>query len=94
VGRARLGAEKLSRRPITLADLLTATQDLVGPGDDRLVVATGRHLLWAGRLTVFGTGGVRLPSSVARRGLCYRCSGCRGSRAATENTTDRSGEGR
>ena len=49
VGRGRPGAARPSRRPITLADLITAIQDVVGPEDDGLVVATVRHLLgdWA-----------------------------------------------
>jgi hypothetical protein len=56
VSRGRPGAGRRSRRPLTLADLITAIQDVVGPADDALVVATVRHLLRAGRLTGRGTG--------------------------------------
>jgi hypothetical protein len=51
VSRGGPGAARPSCRPITLADLITAIQDVVGPADDRLVVATVRHLLRSGRLT-------------------------------------------
>ena len=56
IGRGRPGAARPSRRPITLYDLITAIQDVVGPEDDRLVVATMRHLLQSGRLTWLGEG--------------------------------------
>jgi hypothetical protein len=49
-GGGRPGAGKPSRPPLTLADLIIAVQDVVDQGDDRLVVATVRHLLAAGRL--------------------------------------------
>jgi hypothetical protein len=55
VRRGRPGAARPSHLPITLADLITAIQDVVGPEDDGLVVATVWHLLWAGRLTRRGT---------------------------------------
>jgi hypothetical protein len=48
VGRCRPGAARSLPRRLTLADLVTAVQDVVGPGDDRLVVATVRHLLRSG----------------------------------------------
>ena len=67
VGRGRPGAEKPSRLPITLADLITAFQNVVGPEDDRLVVATVRHLLRSGRLTGLGTGTCRAPPRSPRR---------------------------
>lgn len=51
VGRTRPGAGKLSRAPLTLTDVITAVQDVVGPEDDRLVVATVRHLLRSGWVT-------------------------------------------
>jgi hypothetical protein len=51
VGRMRPGAGKPLRLPLTLADLITVIQDIVGPEDDKLVVATVRHLLGTGRLT-------------------------------------------
>jgi hypothetical protein len=60
-GRGRPGAEKPSRLPLTLTDLITAIQDVVGPGDDQLVVATVRHLLRSGRLTERGTGTHQCP---------------------------------
>ena len=43
-----------SRRTTTLYDLMAALQDVVGPDDDVLVVATVVHLLRSGRLTVLG----------------------------------------
>jgi len=51
VGRGGLGAARPPYLPITLADLITAIQDVVGPKDDALVVATVRHLLRSGQLT-------------------------------------------
>jgi hypothetical protein len=56
IDRRRPGAARPSRLSITLADLITAIQDVVGPEDDRLVVATVRHLMGAGRLTRRSTG--------------------------------------
>jgi hypothetical protein len=56
VGRGRPGAERPLRRPITLYDLITALQDVVGPEDDGLVVATVRHLLRSGQLMQIGGG--------------------------------------
>jgi hypothetical protein len=50
VGRGRRGASRPSHRPITLSDLITAIQDVVGPEDDALVVATVAHLLRSRRL--------------------------------------------
>jgi hypothetical protein len=61
VGRGGPGATRPSRLPITLADLLTAIQDVVGPEEDGLVVATVLHLLGSGRLTGLGTGTCRCP---------------------------------
>jgi hypothetical protein len=54
VGRTRPRATRPSPLPLTLYDLITAIQDVVGPADDGLVVATVRHLLGAGRLTRCG----------------------------------------
>ena len=54
MGRGRPGAARPSHLTINLADLITAIQDVVGPQDDGLVVATVRHLLGAGRLTGHG----------------------------------------
>jgi hypothetical protein len=51
VGRVKPGTARPSRLPITLADLITAIQDVVGPEDDGPVVTTVRHLLWSGPLT-------------------------------------------
>ena len=45
VVRERLGAARPWCRPIILYDLISAIQDVVGPDDDQLVVATVRHLL-------------------------------------------------
>jgi hypothetical protein len=56
MGKGRPGAARPSHLPITLADLITAIQDVVGPGEDALVVATVRHLLQSGRLTALGIG--------------------------------------
>jgi hypothetical protein len=50
-------------RVITLTDLITAIQDVVGPEEDGLVVATVRHLLEAGRLMDRGSKTHRGPSS-------------------------------
>jgi hypothetical protein len=72
VGRVRPMAARPSRLPITLADLVTAIQDVVGPGDDGLVVATVRHLLRSGRLTGLRIVGGSHPSAVARRLPCGR----------------------
>lgn len=56
VGRGRPGAARPACLPITLADLITAIQDVVGWKDDELVVATVRHLLRSGRLMRLGDG--------------------------------------
>jgi len=50
-----------SGRLLTLYYLITAIQDVVGPEDDGLVVATVRHLLRSGRLRGHGTGIRRCP---------------------------------
>ena len=47
-------AQRPARVTTTLYELLTAIQDVVGPEDDALVVATVRHLLQSGRLTWLG----------------------------------------
>jgi hypothetical protein len=49
VRRKRPRAARRTRLPISLYDLITAIQDVVGPEDDELVVATVRHLLGAAR---------------------------------------------
>jgi hypothetical protein len=54
--RGRSGAARPVHLPITLADLITAIQDVVGPKDDGLVVATVRHLLRSGGLAGHGAG--------------------------------------
>jgi hypothetical protein len=66
IGRARPGAALSSRLPITLYDLITAIQDVVGP-EDGLVVATVRHLLRSGRLTGHGDGRAGLGNKDASR---------------------------
>jgi hypothetical protein len=63
MSRGRPEAEKPSRAPITLSDLITAIQDVVGPEDDALVMATVRHLLRAGRPTGRRAGTCRDPPS-------------------------------
>jgi hypothetical protein len=60
VGRGRPGGARPSRLSLTLADLITAIQDVVGPEDDALVVATVRDLLRSGQLTGLGKRGVRI----------------------------------
>jgi hypothetical protein len=64
VGRGRPREARPSHRLITLYDLITALQDVVGPADDRLVVATVVHILRSRRLGSSGwertaCGGVR-----------------------------------
>jgi hypothetical protein len=63
VGRMRPGAGKPLRLPLTLADLITVIQDIVSPADDKLVVATVRHLLGTGQLTGRGTDIHRGPTA-------------------------------
>jgi hypothetical protein len=67
VGRGSPGVGRPSREPLTLADVIIAVQDVVGPGDDRLVVATVRHLLEAGRL-MGREARIRRGSPLGRRG--------------------------
>jgi hypothetical protein len=83
VGRGRPGRTRPSRLALTLVDLITAIQDVVGPEDDALVVATVRDLLRSGQLTGLGKRGVRPPSAVARGWLCGRSPSRRRSRGAT-----------
>jgi hypothetical protein len=54
MGRGRPGAAMRLHLSTTLYDLITGIQDIVGPEDDGLVVATVRHLLGSGRLTGLG----------------------------------------
>jgi hypothetical protein len=61
VGLGRPGARRPSHLPITLADLITAVQDVVGPADDGLVVVTAWHLLQSGRLSARRTSTRRCP---------------------------------
>ena len=51
-GRQRVATP--SRCTTTLYDLMAALQDVVGPDNDVLVVASVVHLLRSGRLTVLG----------------------------------------
>jgi hypothetical protein len=67
MGRGRPGAVMPSRLPLARADLITAIQNIVGPEDDGLVVATGRHLLRSGRFTGLVTGTHRWPPLSRRR---------------------------
>jgi hypothetical protein len=75
----RPGVALPSRLPITLSDLSTVIQDVVGSEDDGLGVATVVHLLRSGRITDtgLGTGGIRHRSTEARRWLCVRSPGWR-----------------
>jgi hypothetical protein len=75
VRRGRPGAVRPSRLPITLADLITAIQDVVGPEDDALVVTTVRHLLRSGRLTGLGTGTCRCPLQPEETGWSHIVKG-------------------
>jgi hypothetical protein len=61
VGTGRPGTVRPTPFPLTLYDLITAIQDVVGPEDDGLVVATVRHLLRSVRLTGHGIGTRRCP---------------------------------
>ena len=51
--------ERPSGITTTLYEFMTALQDVVGPDDDALVVATVVHLLRSGRLTLLGTACTR-----------------------------------
>ena len=51
----------------TLYDLIAALQDIVGPDDDALVVATVVHLVRAGRLTWGGKTRAHLDQRGPRR---------------------------
>ena len=51
VATDRVMAARPSRLTTTLYELLAAIQDVVGPEEDPLVVATVQHLLQSGRLT-------------------------------------------
>jgi hypothetical protein len=62
MGKGRPREARPSSLPLTLYDLITAIQDVVGAEDDRLVVATVRHLLWSGRLTGRRTAVIRCSS--------------------------------
>jgi hypothetical protein len=61
IGRGRPREARPSPLPLTLYDLITAVQDVVGAEGDWLVVATVRHLLRSGRLTGRGAAGVSRP---------------------------------
>ncbi len=52
--------QRPARLTTTLYELLTAIQDVVGPADDALVVATVQHLVQSGRLTWLGDARGRL----------------------------------
>jgi hypothetical protein len=67
MGTGRPGAATPSRLPLTLADLITAIQDVVGPEDGGLVVATVRHLLGAGRLMRLENGPIGAHRSARRK---------------------------
>jgi hypothetical protein len=67
VSKSRSAAASLRDLPITLADFITAIQDVVGPEADGLVVATVWHLLRSGRLKGRGTDICRGPAFNLRR---------------------------
>jgi hypothetical protein len=75
IGRGKPGTARPSRLPITLYDLITAVQVVVGPGDDRLVVATVRHILQSRRLTGLGTGSRRRPPPHLETGWSHSVTG-------------------
>jgi len=54
-----VGAERPPRLATTLYALLATLQDVGGPDEDALRVATVRHLLQSGRLTWFGEARAR-----------------------------------
>jgi hypothetical protein len=56
-------AARPPRLATTLYELLAAIQEVVGPEEDALVVATVRHLLQSGRLTWLGEARERLGES-------------------------------
>jgi hypothetical protein len=51
VATGEVVAERPPRLTTTLYELLAALQDVVGPKEDELVMATVRYLLQSGRLT-------------------------------------------
>jgi hypothetical protein len=67
LGRGRPEAARPSSLRLTLADLITAIQGVVGPEEDGLVVATVRYLLSSGRLTGRGSGARRGTSRAGRQ---------------------------
>jgi hypothetical protein len=75
MGRGRPGAARPSRPLLTLADLITAIQDVVGPEDDRLVVATVRCLLRSGRLKGLRAGTYRCPPQGQKKALSQIVTG-------------------
>jgi hypothetical protein len=72
--RGRPGEARPSRLPLTLYDLITAIQDVVGPEDDGLAVATVRHLLRSGRLTGLGSRTRRCPPPRREQAWSPMCS--------------------
>ena len=60
-----------SRLTTALYDLITAIQDVVGPPDDRVAVATVVHLLRATRLTGRGTASPRGGKTIFWYGLTF-----------------------
>jgi len=56
-------AARPPRLATTLYALFAAIQDVVGPEEDALIVATVRHLLQSGRLTWLGEARERLCES-------------------------------
>ena len=64
VARRGRGGAMPSHLTTTLYELLAAIQDVVGPDDDTLVVATVGYLLQSGRLTWLRQASVRLCPSL------------------------------
>jgi hypothetical protein len=69
IDRRRLGAARPSHLPVTLYDLITAIQDVVGLEEDQLVVATMRHLLWSGRLKGAWAQNLSMPTAAPGDGV-------------------------
>ena len=54
MARDGVGAARPPRLATTLYELLAVIQEVVGPEEDALIIATVRHLLESGRLTWLG----------------------------------------
>jgi hypothetical protein len=74
-GRQQELLDLAKRHAERLVDLITAIQDVVAPEEDRLVVATVRHLLRSGRLTGLGTETGRCPPPRQETGSSHSVTG-------------------